>query len=299
MNNGILNSERCDLFKKIAEIVWKKIARAHKYNINLPEIGITKEIILELLEFQSTNVQGFDVYAKPGYNESLYGSDLDVFVETNPKEYRWFALQAKMLKKQKTNSRYTTLKQGYSKKKQHYQWEKLKLLEGVSGCKAFYLMYNGLKEDDSNFQSIDRTLKINGLLSTNSSQSYTYHSLGCSLVNLATIENSVTLKGKNNRNINPSFLNFHPNFADPWHVLVCCQLDKDIETYCYEEIIGSNGDRISLREDTRSAENQIFKKEDMNETFPQKENRIAKAMIKTSWDPKFRLVVRRMDNDTA
>lgn len=296
MATNLDDSARCNLFKEIAERTWSKISRAHSYNVNVPEIGITNDILVDLLEFSSTAIQNFDVYAKPGYNETEYGSDLDIFIETNPNEYRWIALQAKVLKKYRTNSLYDSLRDGYSEANPNYQWDKLKLLEGVSGCQAFYLLYNGLEPNDPNLASVNRGLRLKGLLSKACEENYNYQQLGCSIVNVNTIE-KFALRTNGQRYVNPSFEDFHPDKADPWHVLVCCYHETNgIALYDHEEIIGSNGPRKPLKSLIDFYEIEDSKKSTLSEAKEDPNNLITIAMNKSGWDPVYRLVVHRTDN---
>ncbi|MDR0833382.1 MAG: hypothetical protein LBN93_04245, partial [Candidatus Symbiothrix sp.] len=85
---------RCALFQEIASEIWYEIIYHHQVGVNVPEIGITNRIIAKLLHNKNCGV-----WANPGYKEDEFGSDLDIFVETTTGSFVWYALQAKVLKK--------------------------------------------------------------------------------------------------------------------------------------------------------------------------------------------------------
>tara|TARA_A100000171_G_scaffold46746_1_gene51925 strand:+ start:15844 stop:16719 length:876 start_codon:yes stop_codon:yes gene_type:complete len=284
---NLINSGRCILFERIASEVWNRIIRAHDVNVNLREEGVTYDILVDILRFSKYHSGNFDVYAKPGYDENKYGSDIDVFVETSKNQYRWFALQAKILK---SNNRYNTLRDGYSTTNPSYQWDKLKLLEGVSGCRAYYLLYNGKpRSKDYVFNITDHC-----------SRPYTEDQLGCSLVSVQVIERlGLKRNVRGTRYVNPTYEDIHPNDSEPWRTLVCCMLDKaQVTLYEKAEISNYNSkfkpiSEISLSEDIQDYEVDKEPSDDFNENT---DNRIAVASMKADWNPTFKIVINRSDS---
>ncbi|MDD7914109.1 hypothetical protein H9I45_00825 [Polaribacter haliotis] len=284
---NLIDSGRCELFEEIASKVWKRITDAHDVNVNLREEGITYDILVDILRFSKYRNGNFDVSAKPGYDENKYGSDIDVFVETTKNQYRWFALQAKILK---ANNRYNTLRDGYSQTNPTYQWDKLKLLEAASGCTAFYLLYNGkYRSEDYNFKKNDSC-----------NRPYTEDQLGCSLVSVPIIEKlGLTRNARGTRFVNPTYEDIHPHNSEPWRTLVCCMLDKaDGTLYAKAEIDNYNSkflpiSEVSLEDDSLDIE----KDKDSNKDIEiNNDNKIALASQKAGWNPTFKIIINRSDN---
>ncbi|WP_281846767.1 hypothetical protein [Olleya namhaensis] len=284
---NLISADRCKLFESIASEVWDRIIRAHDVGLNLREEGITYDILVDILSFSKYKIKNFDVYAKPGYDENKYGSDIDLFIETSKNKYRWFALQAKILK---SNNRYNTLRDGYSATNPSYQWDKLKLLEAESGCIAYYLLYNGkARSKDYIFSGVDVC-----------NRPYAEDQLGCSIVSVPVIERlGLKRNVRDTRFVNPTYEDIHPHDSEPWRTLVCCMLDK-AEGILYEKVEISNYNskfkpisEISLSEDNQDSEIDKESSENFNEII---DNRIAIASKKADWDPTFKIVINRSDN---
>ena len=287
MGKRLDNSERCELFEGIAEAGWNRITRAQSLGINLPEDGITRDIIVDILEYHAKSIPNFDVYAKPGWNENTYGGDLDIYIETNRGEYIWFALQAKILKK---NNIYTTLRDGYSVSNPTYQWDKLMLLEAVGGCHAYFLFYNG---GESNFNYLN---KLSPLFDQ-CKREYLPEQLGCSIVKLDVVQ-KFALRKKGLRYQNPTFQELHPENSQPWRVLVCCHHElSEFTIYSLDEILQSQPKLIRLNTDGNQGGENDGEDEELKEDsddFPVVEgNRINSAMLEANWNPSLRLIVNR------
>jgi hypothetical protein len=269
-------SDRCRLFEQIADSVWAKIIRAHTVGIDPREEGITADIIIDILHYNMAHTPNFDVYATPGWNEQTYGSDMDVFVETAPNQYRWFALQAKILKQ---NDRYTTLRDSSD---EVMQWDKLNLLEALSGCKAYYLLYNG--KDDYTYTGRDEC-----------GRSFRESQFGCSLVEPSVIKKLANRRNtRGTRYINPRFTDVHPDEAEPWRVLVCCYQDtNDFTLYSAEQIVASNPNFKPIEQ----LGNIEGEEADLSSELPRApNNEIAIASLEAGWKPRLRMVVKRTDN---
>ncbi|HWK03767.1 MAG TPA: DUF6615 family protein [Puia sp.] len=126
----------CTFIKKEAPTLFDLLTDIFSYKLKMSEIGITDLFIYKLVAYCKThslsNVTIF--HAK---QESVYGADIDLFVEQSSGKYLWFSLQAKVMNHKGV---YRDLR---IKKKSPQQWEKLKDNETKHGCKAFYLFYNG------------------------------------------------------------------------------------------------------------------------------------------------------------
>lgn len=273
MSKPLDETERCELFEQIAETVWERIIEAHEVNINLNEIGITADILVKIQHYNKKGIPNFDLYAKPSWEENYFGSDIDVFVETRPNKYRWFALQAKILKK---NNRYDTLRDTSD---EFMQWEKLELLENVSGCKAYYLLYNG--KDNYKTSADDYC-----------GRTFSESQFGCSLVEPSDIEKFANKRNaKNTRYKRPRFEDIHPDFAQPWRILTCCYHEtRNVELYSIGQIRNSdtNFRKLSIDPNEIIIEDEIINEDEINP--------INIATEEAKWNPGIRIVVNRTDN---
>lgn len=284
MRSAIFATDRCTLFRNIASDVWNRVIYAHDVDMNLPEIGITADIIVDILQFSKYHIANFDVFAKPGWQEKIYGSDIDVFVETLPNQFRWFALQAKILKK---NNKYDTLRDSSDSV---MQWDKLKLLEGVSGCKAYYLLYNG--KVDYRYSGFDLC-----------GNAFNEEQFGCSLVEPRFIEALANQTSANGDFIRPTFEDIHPVNAQPWRILTCCYHDTtNFTLYTLEQILESNPNLNRINYNLQNINTDIDEDSDTKDVkdvdiIPLVENnKINQGSREAKWNPVLRIIVRRTDS---
>lgn len=186
---------RCSLFNSISKSIWEKIISHHKLGVERSEIAFTQDIIASL-----RGNANLGVWANPGRHENKNGSDIDIFVETTPNSFIWFALQAKVLK---LNGRYSGLKK-YGTGIQ--QWDLIKNLEQRTGCISKYLLYNGI--GDYKYHGTDICNK-----------SFDHKQFGCSLV-APDVMKEFSIGGT------PKFRDIHPSYAQPWRVMTCCRSGK-------------------------------------------------------------------------
>lgn len=190
-------SKRCRLFEKISSDVWRLLVRNHRTSTQAYETGITNNTIIPEIRDNALSNPNIGVWANNSFKEIEHGSDIDIFVETIPGVYIWWALQAKVLK---LNGRY----EGVSKLHNgEYQWDKLKRLSSISGCLSRYLLFNGVA-DFSCFEQ-DACERY-----------FDQEQLGCSLVKIADFSSKAI-------NGNPYFSDFHPKLAEPWRIITCCK----------------------------------------------------------------------------
>lgn len=276
MSIRIEETLRCKLFESIASKVWNDINRHHKVKMDMPEIGITAQIIVDILTYRVNFEQNFDVYVNKAFKESLYGGDIDIFVETDPNRYRWFALQAKALKH---NKKYDTIR--YDNKTRQ-QWESLRILESMTGCKGYYLLYNGIHTTHS--------LKLN---KDSCYRMFADEQFGCSLVKLNKIEEIANQKHSSGNYKTPGYYDFHPDNAQPWRTLVCCYLDKGEERqtlYAIEGIEEDSKNYYPAQEDFI-----IERDKPLDDSFNPK-NEISVARKEANWNSDYRIVIKRTDN---
>lgn len=288
MRKAISATDRCKLFEGISSEVWNRIKLAHDVQTDLPEIGITSDLIVDILQFSKYHHANFDVYAKPGWNENTYGADIEIYVETNVNNYVMFALQAKVLKK---NNRYDTLRDSSDG---IMQWDKLSLFEAVSGCKSYYLLYNGRNGYKCN-------------LIDNCKNPFTQEQFGCSLIEPNVIKTLANKKSSSGRYINPTFEDIHPTYAQPWRILTCCLHNtQNFTLYSFDDIINSNPnlrrinyelDEITLLSDEEKDESSSDKEKDIkdkNTDIPFVENNLLNSAFReVNWNADLRIVVNR------
>lgn len=263
---------RCHLFEQIAADVWKRIIRAHQVGRDLVETGITAEIISDILQYTRTSYPNFDVYAKSSWNEAEYGSDMDVYVETKKDQYKWYALQAKILK---ANGTYTSLRDSSDG---IMQWDKLRLLEGLGGCQGYYLLFNGV--DNWCYNGADHC-----------NNQYDELQFGCSIVKIEYIENVGQKKTANGQYKNPRFMDLHPTLAEPWRILTCCRQNTGGFTlYTKNQIINSDPKfkKMLTPQDLYSINENIEEPRQ-----PNIENPIANASREANWMPDIKLIINR------
>lgn len=200
-------SNRCKLFESIATDTWNKIIRNHKTGNPAREIGLTSDIVSEI-EDNRLSFPNIGVWALEARNERTNGNDMDIFVESSPGQFIWWALQAKVLNKDGTYHDIAYLASG-----REYQWEKLNRLSASSGCVVRYLLYNGLV-----------TYHFNGNDICN--RNFNEDQFGCSLVKTSDVER-LALVGP------VCFNDFHHELAQPWRIITCCLFNTKKEKATY------------------------------------------------------------------
>lgn len=258
----ISETNRCHLFIRIAEEIWQHIIYNHNAGINVSEIGITKDIIA-LIRTHFKTVPNFGVWANPGFKESIYGSDIDIFVETNTGDFVWYALQAKALQLNGTYSDMAGIRNG------EYQWQKLEKLEELSGCITKYLLYNGV--ENYHFRGTDKC-----------KNPFDETQFGCSLVDKDIVK-SVSLSKT------PTFYDFYPKDAQPWRVIVCCLQDTTKNTLLNLSQIKR---AINYYPESFGNTNILNEKESGKKSNDYEENAINTFSEKVGRKPHYRIVVR-------
>lgn len=187
-------SGRCQLFERIAERTWKHVIRNHSVHVHTDENGLTNDLIAEIRVNARSNTN-IGVWSNRAFKEEQHGNDLDVFVESQPGEFVWYALQAKVLSRHGT---YESLAKDHGGE---YQWEKLARLSAMAGCITKYLLYNGVA--NYRYSGPDKW-----------GRTFTEEQFGCSLVDpdlIATLAQAGPVR----------FLSVHHQHAQPWRILTC------------------------------------------------------------------------------
>jgi hypothetical protein len=192
---SLSRTKRCRLFEKIANDTWFHIIRNHRTGTQVNEPGKTNDIIAEIRD-NHLSYPNIGVWAINGFREIVYGSDIDIFVETESGHFVWWALQAKVLRLEGNYDGVSTLRGG------EYQWVKLNRLKASAGCEVRYLLYNGVDGFIFNGEDICK-------------RDFSQEQFGCSLVNTTDMERVALAK-------TPVFKDFHPELAQPWRIITCC-----------------------------------------------------------------------------
>lgn len=130
---------RCDDIKYFSERVYNFLTKVFAYRLSFSEVGLTDHLILNIVDYSNFSGQiDVEVYKTTWKTESIYGNDIDLFIQNNSGNYNWYALQAKVMSH---NSAYKDLKNERNVVQQ--QWDKLLDHERVYGSKTYYLLYNG------------------------------------------------------------------------------------------------------------------------------------------------------------
>src|SRR5690606_14604557 len=99
------NTTWCNVFQSFSQYVWYNLADRHSLNLNWDERGITDDLVY-WLKSHSRYIPGRRVIAQKAKHEDVDGNDIDLYIRIKKDEYLRFALQAKVLKK---NKRYDSL----------------------------------------------------------------------------------------------------------------------------------------------------------------------------------------------
>lgn len=189
------SSRRCKLFEKIADEVWQLVVRNHNTTTQVNEPGVTNNIIARI-RHDALSYPNIGIWANNAFKEVEHGSDIDIFVETVPGVYIWWALQAKVLR---LSGRYEGVRGLHNGE---YQWDKLIRLSSSAGCISRYLLYNGV--DNFSYTGFDTC-----------GREFNQRQFGCSLVKLEDFKRIAITR-------NPNFNDFHPSLASPWRIITCC-----------------------------------------------------------------------------
>jgi hypothetical protein len=136
-----INPAARKLFKRIAQQQWHRLGKGHKLGLDRAEIGITDDVIYQIVRYVKRN-PGSGIEVWKSRHESRNGHDIDLFVrDSRSSGFYWFPLQAKVLD---CNQRYAHIAPGGKKG----QWPLLQRLQrnalgsGIF-CQPYYLWYTG------------------------------------------------------------------------------------------------------------------------------------------------------------
>lgn len=129
----------CDCIQKLSRDIYSFLTEIFKYKLSFSELGLTDFLVFHLVYnsdiFKLTNVE---IYKCPWTIESVYGNDIDLFVENKSGCFNWYALQAKVMS---YNGSFKDLI--FKSRRKIQQWDKLTNHESTYGSKSYYLLYIG------------------------------------------------------------------------------------------------------------------------------------------------------------
>lgn len=129
----------CNNINHFSRMIFYHLSKVFSHRLSFSEVGLTDHLLLNIVEYSAiTNDRSVKIYKLPWTVESLYGNDIDIFVQNREGTYNWYALQAKVMS---YNGAFKDLK--YNKDEVFQQWDKLLRHESVYGSKTFYLLYSG------------------------------------------------------------------------------------------------------------------------------------------------------------
>ncbi|UFH31633.1 hypothetical protein LNP04_16935 [Chryseobacterium sp. C-71] len=220
----------CNNIRHFSYTVYNHLSRVFKYRLSFSEIGLTDLLILSLVEYSNASGDNsIEIYKLPWTVESVYGNDIDLFIQNDAGTYNWYALQAKVMA---FNGAFKDLK--FNRKEAFQQWDKLLLHEKKFGSKTFYLLYCG--ESLRPLSANPTRLDCIGIPSINE-------------LGLGIVETNIISDIRSNTLTKSQQFYFEyvfPNHIDSIRKLFCCQSEfspgiqsfkkEDIETYGYRRI---------------------------------------------------------------
>lgn len=220
----------CNNIRIFSVMVYNHLSKVFNYRLSFSEIGLTDHLVLNLAEYSDLySDNSIEIYKMSWNVESIYGNDIDLFIQNIDGSYNWYALQAKVMS---FNGAFKDLK--YNSREAFQQWDKLLLHEERFGSKTFYLLYTGKP-----LRSV-----VADPIRTDCLGTPNIEELG-----LGIVETSVIADIRTNRITHYQQFKFEyvfPDYVDSIRKLFCCYSDlspntktfekKDIETYGYTRI---------------------------------------------------------------
>lgn len=220
----------CNNIRQFSSSVYNFLSRVFKYRLSFSEIGLSDHLIFRLVEYaNASGDNSIEIYKLPWTVESVYGNDIDLFIQNDARTYNWYALQAKVMS---FNGAFKDLK--FNRKEAFQQWDKLLLHEKKFGSKTFYLLYCG--QSSSPLSSSPTRSDCIGIPSIDE--------LGLGIVEtniISDIRSNILTKSQQFY-----FDYIFPDHIDSIRKLFCCKSDlltshksfkkEDIETYGYRRM---------------------------------------------------------------
>lgn len=237
----------CNNIRQFSIAVYHFMTEIFSYRLTFSEIGLTDHFLLDLARYSRISKHNnLEIYKMPWTVESVYGNDIDLFIQNNLGTFNWYALQAKVMS---FNGAFKDLK--YKPSSKFQQWDKLLSHETTFGSKTYYLLYCG------KFLSTPNTLTTrNDCIGLSS-----MHELGLSIVETQVVK---SIRTTINQSQQFYFKYVFPTKIDSIRKLFCCtsalpettkKFQKwEIDTSGYQRIYSFN--RNNFEDNGEQFENQ-------------------------------------------
>lgn len=129
----------CNNLSRFTKSLYRFLTEAFSFGLGFSELGVTDHLVIDMARYASkTGDKSIEIYKTTWKTESIYGNDLDLFVENQHGTYNWYVLQAKVMSH---NGAFKDL--NYNHNAPIQQWDKLLKHESKYGSKSYYLLYSG------------------------------------------------------------------------------------------------------------------------------------------------------------
>ena len=240
----------CNNIKEFSKNVYDFLTRVFSYNLNFSELGITDHLVFSIVQNSHLyRLQNVEIYKMPWTIESVYGNDLDLFIEDRSGNFNYYALQAKVMS---ANGAFMDIK---FKNTPIQQWNKLLQHEADFGSKTYYLLYCGQSRRPPNaYPTREDCIGIP-----------TLKEYGTSIVETHVIKDIREVQLTTYANL--YFRNVFPDNVDSLRKLFCCvdDLPKTNRQFKREEISTDGYQKIYLSENPSEDY-----PEDYSEDYPEK-----------------------------
>ena len=88
----------CNNIRQFSSAVYLFLTEVFSYRLTFSELGLTDHLLLDLARYSRlTGLRTVEIYKMSWRIESVYGNDIDLFIQNNSGTYNWYALQAKVM----------------------------------------------------------------------------------------------------------------------------------------------------------------------------------------------------------
>jgi hypothetical protein len=127
----------CNFATTHSRTTYRYLSDIFSYRLGMSEVGLTDLFVFHLVDYcHKQRLTNAKIYKTTWPVESVYGNDLDLFIQRPDGWYNRFALQAKVMS-------YDGVYKDLKLEPAPNQWDKLLNHQTAFGSKAFYLLYNG------------------------------------------------------------------------------------------------------------------------------------------------------------
>jgi len=196
---------RCELFKMISARVWDEICINHRRGNRLSEEGITRNVILSMIQNYVEHLGAFNIFAQKAKDEVNTGGDLELYIDNGNQHFYRILLQAKLME---TNCRFENLRK-FSGSTSRRQYDTLLNFAALINSDAYYLLYNGCY----NYEGPGRDC----------AGDYDEKQFGCAVMAAQEIKEHCD---SNSTGILGTADNPKP-FGRPWRIFTCCEYSSE------------------------------------------------------------------------